>query len=241
MIFPKGAKQTDHFNGNAFMNFLVDESDGAHYNTVIDVYFEAGARNSWHMHPHGQILLATEGMGYYQEKGKPPHRLMSGDIVKVPARNAANNTVPAQPSNNLLSLRWPVAPKDITYMTGQMGVVVEGEYAESVKSLTQGNVISAGPWRKFGRVVIVETAGGYFYMYGGCESLSVKVGDRITPGMEVGRLGINAVSEKPQLFFMVFRSDIPIDPALAPRVGFSIEQEEYRIVNAQFDSDNVKT
>jgi septal ring factor EnvC (AmiA/AmiB activator) len=68
-------------------------------------------------------------------------------------------------------------------------------------------------------VVIVETQGGYFYMYGGCETLSVNVGDRVLSGTEVGRLGVNAVSEKPQLFFMVFRSDTPIDPAKAPRAG----------------------
>jgi len=146
------------------------------------------------------------------------HVLRAGDVIKVPAAQ----TVPAGTAavaSGLYSLRWPVTPKDITYMTGQMGVVVEGEYFESVRSLTVGNVISAGPWRKYGRVVIVEAAGGYFYMYGGCESLSVSVGDRITPGTEVGKLGVNSVSEKPQLFFMVFRSDTPIDPALAPRAA----------------------
>jgi len=153
------------------------------------------------------------------------HVIRVGDVIKVPGRSAAITTAQtvtsaassAASSSGVYSLRWPVTPKDISYMTGQMGVVVEGEYYESVRSLTVGNVISAGPWRKFGRVVIVEVAGGYFYMYGGCESLSVSVGDRITPGTEVGKLGINAVSEKPQLFFMVFRSDTPIDPALAPR------------------------
>ncbi|MDR0322557.1 MAG: M23 family metallopeptidase [Treponema sp.] len=151
------------------------------------------------------------------------HVLRVGDVIRVPGRSTpsnppANNT-PAPVAGGIYALRWPVTPKDITYMTGQMGVVVEGERLESVRSLTQGNVVSAGPWRKFGRVVIVETAGGYYYMYGGCESISVNVGDRITPGLEVGRLGINPVSEKPQLFFMVFRSDNPIDPALAPRAG----------------------
>jgi len=169
------------------------------------------------------------------------HVIKVGDTIKVPggSTNVAANTKPNQPSNNgtsapasatpsttapttvpkpgVFSLRWPVTPKDIAYMTGQMGVVVQGEHNESVKSLTQGKVISAGPWRKFGKVAIVEVTGGYFYMYGGCETLSVKVGDKISPGTELGKLGVNAVSEKPQLFFMVFRSDTPIDPAKAPR------------------------
>jgi murein DD-endopeptidase MepM/ murein hydrolase activator NlpD len=156
------------------------------------------------------------------------HIIKAGDVIKVPvqkpvstAQNAAAVSIstPAAISTEIYSLSWPVKPKNISYMIGQMGVVVEGEKSESVKSLTQGKVISAGPWRKFGRVVIVETSGGYFYMYGGCDILSVNVGDRISQGTEVGRLGINTVSEKPQLFFMVFRNDTPVDPAMVPRTA----------------------
>jgi len=146
------------------------------------------------------------------------HVLKAGDVIKVPAAAAVVRiSDPPLINGGLYSLRWPVTPKDISYMTGQMGVVVEAERAELVKSLTQGNVVSASPWRKFGRVVIIETSGGYYYMYGGLEIINVNVGDRITPGMDLGRLGVNAVSDKPQLFFMVFQRDKPIDPAAAPR------------------------
>jgi len=154
------------------------------------------------------------------------HTLRAGDVIKIPGRGTQNNT-PAPVNNttvvrapgSIYSLHWPVNPRVITYMTGQMGIVVEGERLESVRCLMQGNVVSAGPWRKFGRVVIVETTGGYFYMYGGLETITVNVGDRVTTGIELGKLGINAVSDKAQLFFMVFRNDRPIDPASAPRAG----------------------
>ncbi|MDF2187976.1 hypothetical protein [Paraflavitalea sp. CAU 1676] len=33
--------------------------------------FPPGKKLDWHYHPGGQILLITEGIGYYQEKGKP--------------------------------------------------------------------------------------------------------------------------------------------------------------------------
>jgi quercetin dioxygenase-like cupin family protein len=29
--------------------------------------YEAGAKLDWHSHPGGQVLLITEGAGYYQE------------------------------------------------------------------------------------------------------------------------------------------------------------------------------
>jgi LysM repeat protein len=152
------------------------------------------------------------------------HVIKTGDRIKIPApETIRTGTVQnaARPTSSRMidsSLRWPVNAKEIAYMTGKLyGVMLQGERFEPVKSLTNGKVISAGPYRGFGRVVIVETTGGYLYVYGGCESLSVKEGDRIGPGTELGKLGIDAVSEKPQLFFMVYRSNTPIDPAKAPR------------------------
>jgi septal ring factor EnvC (AmiA/AmiB activator) len=115
-------------------------------------------------------------------------------------------------------VRWPINAKEIAYMTGKLpGVVLLGERLESVKSLTQGVVIAAGPYRGFGRVVIIQNTGGYLYVYGGCENLSVKEGDRVNPGTELGRLGADALTEKPQLFLLVYRNNISVDPAAAPR------------------------
>jgi quercetin dioxygenase-like cupin family protein len=36
----------------------------------------------WHSHPAGQILLVTDGVGYYQEKGKPIQVITRGDVIK---------------------------------------------------------------------------------------------------------------------------------------------------------------
>jgi septal ring factor EnvC (AmiA/AmiB activator) len=103
-------------------------------------------------------------------------------------------------------------------MTGKMyGVALLGEKSESVTSLTRGAVIATGPYRGYGKVVIVQMAGGYFYVYCGCESLSVKMGDQVAPGTELGRLGIDGATAKPQLFLMVYRNSTPLDPAKAPR------------------------
>ena len=133
---------------------------------------------------------------------------------------AANRVSPPAPDTKApgSSLIWPVAAREISYMTGKLsGVVITGTRAEPVKSLTWGTILSAGPYRGFGQVAIVQVEGGYLYVYGGCESLSVKEGDKVGPGTELGKLGIDAVSAKPQLFFMVYRSNTPIDPAKAPR------------------------
>lgn len=50
---------------------------------MSNVTFEPGCRNSWHSHKAGQVLIATAGIGYYQEQGKPARRLYPGDIVEI--------------------------------------------------------------------------------------------------------------------------------------------------------------
>lgn len=50
---------------------------------MANVTFEPGCRNSWHSHKAGQLLIATVGIGYYQEKGQPARRLFPGDIVEI--------------------------------------------------------------------------------------------------------------------------------------------------------------
>lgn len=44
--------------------------------------FPPGKKLDWHYHPGGQILLITEGMGYYQEKGKSKQIVRKGEVIK---------------------------------------------------------------------------------------------------------------------------------------------------------------
>ena len=83
-IFPKGGQVSANFTGMAFVNMLVPDIQGVYNCQVYDVLFKASCRNSWHIHPGGQLLLCTDGEGYYQEKGKAAQRLKKGDVVQIP-------------------------------------------------------------------------------------------------------------------------------------------------------------
>jgi len=83
-IFPKGEKASpEYFQGRVWLNLLVP-NDMMFNCQIGNVVFEAGARNNWHTHPGGQILIATVGNGYYQERGKAIQLLKEGDVVKIP-------------------------------------------------------------------------------------------------------------------------------------------------------------
>jgi quercetin dioxygenase-like cupin family protein len=84
IIFPKGEKITNNnFTGNAYLQMLV-APDSLNPISVGNVTFDPGARTKWHVHPAGQILLVTDGVGYYQEKGKAKEILRKGDVKKCP-------------------------------------------------------------------------------------------------------------------------------------------------------------
>jgi 4-carboxymuconolactone decarboxylase len=86
VIFPKGERIPSQFSkyfiGTAYLSMLVT-ADKEFNCPIGNVTFEPGARNNWHKHPGGQILLITGGRGYYQESGKPARELRPGDVVKI--------------------------------------------------------------------------------------------------------------------------------------------------------------
>lgn len=74
-------KDNPNFIGQAYLTPITEVKD---LNVpMFNVTFEPGCRNSWHRHSGGQLLIATAGVGYYQEKGKPARRLFPGDIVEI--------------------------------------------------------------------------------------------------------------------------------------------------------------
>ena len=72
----------------AFAKYFIGQSYLKMLNTkgvsIANVTFEPRCRNNWHIHHKGgQILLCTDGQGWYQEFGKAPQSLKLGDVVYI--------------------------------------------------------------------------------------------------------------------------------------------------------------
>ena len=82
-LFPRGEKNEafkEYFVGQSYLNMLTTTGVA-----IGNVTFEPGCRNNWHIHHKGgQILLVTNGCGYYQEWGKPAQELKPGNVVNIP-------------------------------------------------------------------------------------------------------------------------------------------------------------
>lgn len=83
-VFPKGEKiNNSNFTGTAYVYMMITP-DSVYQTTMGNVTFDPKARTNWHKHPGGQILLVTDGKGFYQEKGQPSQLIKKGDVIKIP-------------------------------------------------------------------------------------------------------------------------------------------------------------
>ena len=81
-IFGLGQGMTmDTFTGGVYLNNLANEGGVS----IVNVTFDEGCINDWHVHDHVQILMGTMGRGYCQQEGQEPELIEEGDIVVVPA------------------------------------------------------------------------------------------------------------------------------------------------------------
>ncbi len=113
---------------------------------------------------------------------------------------------------------WPLIGERKETEGKLAGTRIEGSRGDPVVSISSGEVVWVGPYRGFGKVILIQSPDRYIYVYGGNEITSVKVGDKVQPGMKIGTLGVNPHGEKPLLFFTVFKDGKPVDPEKAPRV-----------------------
>ncbi len=123
-IFPKGEKApAAYFNGTAHIRMLVP-ADPALNTTVANVVFEPGCRNNWHSHYGGQILICTDGEGYFQEQGKAIQLLKKGDVVQIApdiihwhgaTPNSEFTHIAIGPAANLGAARWMEPVTDDEY------------------------------------------------------------------------------------------------------------------------------
>jgi quercetin dioxygenase-like cupin family protein len=86
LSFPIG-QATDNpalFNGTVYLSPLVRNDDVFNTPGMALVVFPPGIYNKFHVHGGGQILIATEGIGYHQIEGQPIEIMYPGDVAHCP-------------------------------------------------------------------------------------------------------------------------------------------------------------
>jgi quercetin dioxygenase-like cupin family protein len=71
---------SEWFSGAVYIDAVATPSDASRL-SVSSVHFTPGARTAWHMHPNGQTIYVTEGIGLAQRRGGPIEVIRPGDGV----------------------------------------------------------------------------------------------------------------------------------------------------------------
>ncbi len=77
---PSATGPAEYFTGNVWIDPLFRADPQTNVSAAY-VTFEPGARSAWHMHPAGQHLIVTSGVGWTQEWGGPIVEIHPGDVI----------------------------------------------------------------------------------------------------------------------------------------------------------------
>lgn len=75
---------SETFSGPAYVSVILEAGNAAGAPELHYVVFEPGVINNWHTHEGGQILIATDGIGYHQIEGQPVQVMYPGDVAFCP-------------------------------------------------------------------------------------------------------------------------------------------------------------
>lgn len=82
---PSVKGSAEYFTGNVRVDPLFPAKDAAPFSGAY-VTFEPGARSFWHIHPTGQHLLVTAGVGRTGEWGGKVEEIRAGDVIWCPPK-----------------------------------------------------------------------------------------------------------------------------------------------------------
>ena len=80
---PSTKGPADWFTGSVRLDPLIQPKEPSRVASA-SVTFEPGARTAWHIHPLGQTLIVTAGVGRVQRWGGPVEEIRTGDVVWFP-------------------------------------------------------------------------------------------------------------------------------------------------------------
>ena len=162
----------------------------------------------------------TDLMGQLGADAARRHRLetLPGPILR-PALPGIVRAVPIDkpaPAANRLAYRLPVAGRILTGL-GEVsgngvrarGLTIATRPSAQVIAPNNGRIVFAGPYRGFGRIVIIDHGAGWTTLITGLAVLDVAVGDNVVQGSPIGRAG----ADNAKIMVELRRGNRPIDIA----------------------------
>ena len=120
------------------------------------------------------------------------------------------------PAIGLHQISSPFGYRWRDFHTG-MDITGSGAYGRVIVAADSGTVVSAGWHNGLGNRIVIDHGGGVETVYGHCSAILVSVGQRVSQGQQIGRVGSTGNSTGPHLHFEVHINGNAVNPA--PYIG----------------------
>jgi septal ring factor EnvC (AmiA/AmiB activator) len=96
--------------------------------------------------------------------------------------------------------------------TKNNGIDIVSGFGDNVLSVAPGKVVYAGRFMGYGNLILLDHLDGYYSLYGHLSEMLVTVGDEVTKGRIIGRIGESGSLSGPLLHFELRKDGKPVDP-----------------------------
>ncbi|MBE3519472.1 MAG: peptidoglycan DD-metalloendopeptidase family protein [Firmicutes bacterium] len=143
-------------------------------------------------------------------------QLLAEEIERLQAQSS-------RPGKANLSMIWPVQGTITSYFGNRIhpilgdarfhaGIDIAAGYGTPIRAAEDGRVLVARYEGGYGNYVVLDHGGGISTVYAHCQSLLVKVGQEVTRGQVIAKVGSTGLSTGPHLHFEVRVQGQPTNP-----------------------------
>lgn len=164
-----------------------------------------GLSESSRIKPGDTIFIPAGSATAVAKSQKTPSTSDTPPPVVSPKTGSSTSSTPpnAASAPPRPGLAWPHSGRREQFTGKFSGLVFHGSRGDRVLSATEGEVKSVMPYWGWGKTVIIKSPDGTFFLYAGNEEILVNVGDRVSPGMEIARLGVSPQGGGARLYFCI--------------------------------------
>jgi murein DD-endopeptidase MepM/ murein hydrolase activator NlpD len=144
--------------------------------------------------------------------------LKSGD--KIVLLNKAKNTKPVNFESGEKDILWPHSGAREPLAGKLDGIAITGAPGDQIISVSDGRVIWAGPYRGFGKMVLIESRDRYIFGYAGNDRILVDVGKDVKVKTPIAILGESAHDGKAKAYFFIYRDGKAQNPLVILRDNY---------------------
>lgn len=92
------------------------------------------------------------------------------------------------------------------------GVDLAAPEGSSIRAIATGTVVFADPYGGYGRLVVIQHAGGITSHYGHCSTIKVKPGQKVKAGQLIALVGSTGITTGPHLHFELRQNGVALNP-----------------------------